>query len=295
MNGCRSLVLWQRHSTTPPGPSLPRATRGCTRPEHSHQSQRGGGARVAPRAAAPEASSTKKCGRLWFRSRDRRRGSSGTRGSAPSWFSTPVEVSLPALAVEYISPAPAVSQASSLVVEYIAPVPAMLHAPTPVVEDYCTRASSVPSLASCETIAPAPAVVQAPTPAVEYFALLPVVFQAPTPAVEYIAPAPGVQAPTPVEENIAPEPGVQAPTLVEVTVGIRASSSSCASACGEVFFTRASSVPVASARCGVSFTRASFVRSASARWVFLTCASCASCWRSSRLCPRTEFHLSSWT
>ena len=31
MNGCRSLVLWQRHFTTPPGPSLRRATRGWWR------------------------------------------------------------------------------------------------------------------------------------------------------------------------------------------------------------------------------------------------------------------------
>ena len=87
-----------------------------------------------------------------------------------------VEVSLLALAVKYISPAPAVSQASSPVVEYVAPVPAVLHAPTPVVE----------------TIAPAPAVFQATTPAVEYSAPLPVVFQAPTPAVEYITPVPAV-------------------------------------------------------------------------------------------------------
>ena len=31
MNGCRSHVLWQRRSTTPPGPSLRRATRGWWR------------------------------------------------------------------------------------------------------------------------------------------------------------------------------------------------------------------------------------------------------------------------
>ena len=169
--------------------------------QNDAQRQRGGGARVAQRGAAPEAFST----------RDAAGSSSGaaTAGGhtgigyelvlhpvVPQMDEQLVEVSLPALAVEYISPAPAVSQASSPVVEFFAPVPAMLHAPTPVVETNCTCASSV---------------------------------------------------------------------------------------------------PVASARCGVSFTCASFVRSASARWVFLTCASCASCWRSSRLCPRTEFRLSLWT
>ena len=158
-----------------------------------------------------------------------------------------VEVSLPALAVEYISPAPAVFQASSPAAEHHALAPAVIPAPAPVVEN----------------IAPAPAVLQAPTPVVENIAPAPAVFHSPTPVVEKYC--------------------------------TRASSSSCAGVCGGVFFTRASSVLIASARCGVSCTCAGFVHIASARWVFLTCASCVSCWRSSRLCPRTEFRLSSWT
>ena len=152
-----------------------------------------------------------------------------------------VNVSLPALAVEYISPAPAVSQASSPVVEYIAPVPAVVHAPTPVVEtvapapavfqatpveEYSAPAPAVfqatpveeysapaPAVFHAtpveEFFAPAPAVVQAPTSAVEFVAPLSVVFQAPTPAVEYITPVPAVvQAPTPAVEYIAPAPAV---------------------------------------------------------------------------------------
>ena len=97
MNGCRSLVLWQRHSTTPPGPSLRRATRGWWRVPRTTPYE------ARTQSQEPERWRSASCtmrrgvgsllhrgrGRLQFRSRDRRRGSSGTRGSATSWFSTP--------------------------------------------------------------------------------------------------------------------------------------------------------------------------------------------------------------
>ena len=62
-----------------------------------------------------------------------------------------VDVSLPLLAVEYISLALAVFQASSPVVEHHAPAPAVIPAPAPVVEN----------------IAPAPAILLAPAPVVK--------------------------------------------------------------------------------------------------------------------------------
>ena len=183
---------------------------------------------------------SRRCGRLRFRSRDRRWGSSGARGIGyelvlntvvPQMAEQLVEVSLLALAVEYISPAPAVFQASSPVVEHHAPAPAVIPAPSPVVEN----------------IAPAPAV-----------------FHSPTPAVEIVAPAPGVAC----GGEYCTRAWCPSANACGGEYCTRASSSPCASACGEVLFTRASCVPVASARCGVSCTRASFVRIASARWVF---------------------------
>ena len=86
-----------------------------------------------------------------------------------------VEVSLPALAVEYTSPASAVFQASSPVVEHIVPVTAVFQASTPVVEH----------------IAPAPAVLQAPTPVVESLAPAPELSESPAPG-GCLSPAPGV-------------------------------------------------------------------------------------------------------
>ena len=104
----------------------------------------------------------------------------------------------------------------------------------------------------------------------------PIMTDLPAPVVESVAPALVVQAPALVVEYIAPAPAVlQAPTPVHCT--------------------RACSCPSAIASGEKSCSRAGLVRSASARWVFVTCASCVSCWRSSRLCPRTEFHLSSST
>ena len=52
---------------------------------------------------------------------------------------------MPALAVEYISPAPAVSRSSAPVVESFAPAPAVFSSPVPVVEYSCTCTSSVSS------------------------------------------------------------------------------------------------------------------------------------------------------
>ena len=191
------------------------------------------------------------CGRLRFRSCDRRMGSSGTQGSASSWFSTSTSTCRRWRNSWWksLQPAPAVFQASSPVVEQIAPAPAVFQASSPVVE----------------YIAPAP-VVQASSP-------VPAVIQAPSPVVEKIAPAPVVQA----QKRLC---GVHCTC---------ASCSSNANACSGVFCTGACSCPSAIASGGVSCTRASFVRIASARWIFVTCANCASCWRSSRLCPRTEF------
>ena len=95
--------------------------------------------------------------------------------------------------VEYISPAPAVFQASSPVVEHTAPAPTVFQASSSV-EEY---------------IAPAPAVFQASSPVVKSVAPVPAVFQASSPVEEYIAPEPAVfQAPTPVVEVIAPVPAV---------------------------------------------------------------------------------------
>ena len=188
------------------------------------------------------------CGRLRFRSRERRRVSSGTRGLAMSWFSTPSCrrwrncwwksfhprprcFKLPSPAVKYFAPPPVV-QASSPVVEYVAPAPAVVHSPTPVVE----------------YIVSAPAVIPSPAPVVESIAPA-LVVQAPAPVVESVAPALVVQAPAPVVKDVAPAPAVlQAPTPVHCT--------------------RACSCPSAIASGEVSCSRAGLVRSASARWVF---------------------------
>ena len=87
-----------------------------------------------------------------------------------------VEVcSTPALAVEYISPAPAVLS------------------PAPVV---CS-------------LAPASAVFQAPAPLVEYLAFAPAVSESPAPVVEYLSPAPAVSSsPEPVVGDFSSAPGV---------------------------------------------------------------------------------------
>ena len=97
--------------------------RRLTRPEHSHQSQRGGGARVAPRAAAPEASSS---GEAAGASSGGVRAAGGDRAAHGVGFELVLDPIVPQMAVqlvEGVGPAPAVFQASSPVVEYIASSP----------------------------------------------------------------------------------------------------------------------------------------------------------------------------
>ena len=138
------------------------------------------------------------CGRLPFRSRDRKWGPSGTWGSA--YLELVLDPVVPQMAeqlVEVVAPVPAVFLASSPAVEYFTPAPAVFRA-SPVVEH----------------IAPAPAVVQAPSPVVKYIVPVPAVLQAavipsPTPVVEYISPTSAVfLAAAQFEESISPAPAV---------------------------------------------------------------------------------------
>ena len=142
---------------------------------------------------------------------------------------------------------PVVPQMAEQLVEVVAPVPApaVFHASSSVVE-YIAPAPAVLQAPTpvVEYVAPAPSVVQAPSLVVQYSSPVPAVF--PTPVVEIIAPAPqGLQAPSPVVESIAPSPVVQASLPVVENIA---------------------PAPVVQAP----------------GWVFVTCASCVSCWRSSR-------------
>ena len=80
-------------------------------------------------------------GRLPFRSRDRRRGSSGGVG-----FELVLDPVVPQMAeqlVEVVAPAPAVFQASSPAVEYFAPAPAVFQVSSLVVEYVASALSGV--------------------------------------------------------------------------------------------------------------------------------------------------------
>ena len=162
MNGCRSLVLWQRHSTTPLGPSLRRATRGWLRVprttphEARTQSTEPERWRSASCTTRRGARSLGRGQHHWLRCGCRR----GTRRHAgigyelvlnPVLAEQLVEVfSLPALAVEYISPASAVLSPAP-VVESIAPAQAVISSPAPILVSCscaycgvsCSRASGV--------------------------------------------------------------------------------------------------------------------------------------------------------
>ena len=168
-----------------------------------------------------------------------RRGSGGTRGSATSWCSTPwcrwrnswwksfrclwstSHPRLPCLGrqrqwwsllhtfqqwfqapvptVEYLAPAPAVSESPAPVVEYISPASAGLF-PAPAVE----------------SIAPAPAIVFSPAPVEEYSSPVPALFQASAPVMEYSSPALLVfPSPAPIAEFFSPTPVVPAVPDVE--------------------------------------------------------------------------------
>ena len=198
MNGCRPHVLWQRHPTTPPGPSLRRATRGFSSPYGDRRDLSRG------------------CGRLRFRSRDRRRESSGTRGSALSWFSTPScrrwrnswwkcrqcsrflrlwwsilllrpQCSkLPRQLWSILHPRQQLFQHFRLSWSTLHPrvqlsnrrclSPAVFQSPSPVVE----------------FVAPAPALSEASVPGVEFFSPVPVLSRWLAPGVDHFSPAPSV-------------------------------------------------------------------------------------------------------
>ena len=83
MNGCRSHVLWQRHATTPPGPSFRRATRGWWRLPRTTPYQ--------VRTQSPEHGGN---GQVQLRTLGRRSGYSATPWSRSSRPSCPCRLSL---------------------------------------------------------------------------------------------------------------------------------------------------------------------------------------------------------
>ena len=119
---------------------------------------------------------------------------------------------MPALAVEYISHAPAVFHSPAPVVESVAPAPAVVLSPAPVMESIAPMPAVIFSPDPVvESIAPAPAVVLSSAPATEFFFFfwhprLQWVFS-PAPVEEYVSPMPALfQASAPLMECSSPAP-----------------------------------------------------------------------------------------
>ena len=109
-----------------------------------------------------------------------------TPSRVTEYVSPALDVTCPALVIEHVEPASAVTYtAFSTVIEYVAPAPAVTHEkPSPVIE-YATPAPSAAPAPVTEYVAPA-------HPVIEYVV--------PSPVIEYIAPAPAATCFTPSQQ-----------------------------------------------------------------------------------------------